>query len=234
MTRHQLAIYGLALLLSFVMACSDDGENALSSDAAGPLPEDELASSLLLHENDLPPGWVVEADDGDSVQAGPLDECSAENQAGLSGRADSPDFNKGPWLVSQSIGVFESTTRAAEAFADPSLDQYFPCVVEVINRSEVNTPEFTYAEASSGPLPHLDVTGADEQESFRLVFTVTASSTGEEGPAHIDVYSFRLGRLAMNLVVVEPAEAPVDRPELLAIVETGLESLATARLNFEA
>ena len=100
----------------FVIGCAGLLFAFCGSDSASddePLPEDELAASMLLTISDFPTGWS-ETPEGDDDDDSAFEACP--NYEMQVGRARTGDFGRGgPSELSHSIGVFESEAAAVEA-----------------------------------------------------------------------------------------------------------------------
>ncbi|MEX2235924.1 MAG: hypothetical protein WEB00_00110 [Dehalococcoidia bacterium] len=199
------------------------------------LPEDDLAASLLLTEDDFPAGWtelpfVDEEENPETAEA--FADCGFGEQRapGLVGRAETGDFvedgGDGPPTIEHRVGVFEDEEAVAAALA--VLPEQLDCFVAVLEGGAIDTPEASVVAASFEQIDFIELGDRTDAYRIELEFELTTEETEvDSAVAYFDVVFTSVGRIASQIQVFDVL-FPFGEDELQALAEAAADKLAQA------
>ncbi|MEX1254911.1 MAG: DUF4352 domain-containing protein [Dehalococcoidia bacterium] len=214
-------------IASGLIGCTSGGNDSAKTtpgddQTSEPSNEDQLAESMLLLLSDFPTGW---AEEPESDEDSPFDDCTPDTPAGRMGRAATGSFSSGGSdSISQSLATFETPDQANAAEDDRS--SIGDCLVEVVEAGRLDDQEAAYSDASFSPLSF--PAHGDRTDAYRLKVHVAArgeTGFGSEADVYIDVVNVLIDRVGFA-VQAQSVFSPFDSDEL-----DGYVSLVESRVR---
>ena len=166
-----MRLLAMCVLVSLLAACGGDSASEPSKE---PLPQDDVARSILLTVDDFPSGWSEKPQSEESS----FDECSEydDRAAGLVGRAETGDFSRGGAAeLTEWVGIFDTEDAARDALSVD--EEKARCLVDAINDGKLDDDEAEFSDASFSPLSFPD--RGDAHVAYR--FELRVQRKGESG-----------------------------------------------------
>ena len=197
--RSGAAALLLALTL-FAVAC---GNGSTVRQTSAELPDPPNASAGLLKLSDLPAGWTIAEDDGDSGDEDNDMDCGQETVE--TSDIDSKDFENDVSQVSNSVAVYESVAEATADFALLRDDALLGCLRDYFVKFFAEPEDgMTFADVAFERLPTASKFG-DEMEALRL--SANLLFEGQTIPIIADLVFVRVGAKVVAYLFVDAGQA---------------------------
>jgi hypothetical protein len=177
------------------------------------------AQRIVLKRSDLP-GWRASRSPADETRCATFDPDMSDLT--LTGKAESPDLERGPLLVTSAAEIFRSEREAAVSFRRGARPQLIRCLHEAFRRgvgSQVSVRLVSGRVVAAPPV-------GDRRFAVRLVWTITGQ--GQTVRAYADLTGWDRGRASAAFAVFSVGEPP-DRA-----LERRLAGVLDRRMRREA